>query len=33
MKNIADRILFLSKVLFYKQAHRHVYGELIKQSQ
>jgi hypothetical protein len=31
MKNIADWILFLSKV-FYKQALHHVYDELIKQS-
>jgi hypothetical protein len=33
MENIADWILFLSKVLFYKQAHHHVYGVLVKQSQ
>ena len=32
MKNIADWILFLSKVLFYKQTHNHVYGELVKQA-
>ena len=33
MKNNADWIPFLSKVLFYKEALQHVYGELVKQSQ